>query len=74
MADRLELSIVSLVLVAAGLVLLAPLFGRYGAPIAADVAVAGAAAAGIGAFLAAAYTTLRAARNPRTTTRGGDPV
>jgi hypothetical protein len=69
MPDRLELTIVSLVLVAAGLVLLAPLLGRSGALGAADIAVCGAAAAGIGAFVVTAYDTLRAARNPRKASR-----
>ena len=73
MADRLELAIVSLVLVAAGLVLAAPLLGRYGAPGAADAAVAGATAAGVGAFFATAYNTLRAARNPRNASHVEDP-
>jgi hypothetical protein len=73
MPDRLERMVVALVLVAAGLVLLAPLLGRSGAPGAADVAVGGAAAAGIGAFFATAYNTLRAARNPRRDSRGEDP-
>ena len=72
MGDRLEFAIVSLVLVAAGLVLAAPLLGRYGAPVAADVAVGGATAAGVGAFFAAAYNTLRAARNPRQGSREED--
>ena len=72
MADRLEVAIVCLVLVAAGLVLVAPLLGRYGAPVAADVAVGGATAAGVGAFFATAYNTLRAARNARSADRGKD--
>ncbi|HSD10566.1 MAG TPA: hypothetical protein VLF14_06265 [Candidatus Binatia bacterium] len=72
MADRLEVAIVGLVLAAAGLVLLAPLLGRYGAPGVADVAVGGATAAGIGAFFATAYNTLRAARKGRRADRGRD--
>jgi hypothetical protein len=65
--DRLESVVVCLVLAAAGDVLVAPVLGRYGAPILANLAVGVAAAAGIGAFLATAYDTLRAARK---TTKG----
>jgi len=70
MTDRLEAAIVCLVLGAAGLVLMAPLLGRYGAPVAADVAVGVAAAAGVAAFFATAYNTLRAARKTAKRTRG----
>ena len=69
MTDRLESAIVYLVLAAAGLVLVAPLLGRYGAPVAADVAVGGAAAAGIGAFFVTTYTTLSAALKTAKRTR-----
>ena len=61
MKDRLESVVVYLVLAAAGGVLVAPVLGRYGAPMLANLAVAVAAAAGAGAFLATAYDTLRAA-------------
>jgi hypothetical protein len=69
MTDWLDSAIVCLVLAAAGLVLMAPLLGRYGAPVAADVAVGVAAAAGVGAFIATAYNTLRAARKVAKRTR-----
>jgi hypothetical protein len=67
--DRIESAIVCLVLVAAGLVLMAPLLGRYGAPVAADVTVGVAAVAGVAAFFAAAYNTLRASRKAAERTR-----
>jgi hypothetical protein len=69
MRDRLESAIICLVLAAVGLVLMAPLLGRYGAPVAANVAVGLAAASGIGAFFAAAFETLRAARKAAERTR-----
>jgi len=65
MTDRIESAIVCLVLMATGLVLVAPLLGRYGAPRAADVAMGAAAAAGVCAFVAATLETLRAARRER---------
>jgi hypothetical protein len=67
--DRLESAIVCLVLAAVGLVLMAPLLGRYGSPVAADVAVGLAAASGFGAFFASAYDTLRATRKVGDRTR-----
>jgi hypothetical protein len=69
MRNRLETAITCLVLAAIGLVLAAPLLGRYGAPVAANVAVGLAAASGVGAFLATALDTLRAARKVVETTR-----
>jgi len=69
MRDRLESAIICLVLAAVGLVLMAPLLGRYGAPVAANVAVGLAAASGVGAFFATAYDTLRAARKAAERTR-----
>jgi hypothetical protein len=65
MADRIESAIICLVLTAIGLVLVAPLLGRYGAAYTADVAMGAAAAAGVGAFVAATLETLRAARRAR---------
>ncbi len=70
MTDRLESAIVCLVLAAAGGVLVAPVIGRYGAPILANLAVGLAAAAGIGAFLTTAYDTLRATRKAAKRPRG----
>ena len=61
MADRTEVAIVALVMAAVGLILLAPLLGRGGAPGWADVAMALAAGAGVGAFVLAAVHTCRAA-------------
>jgi hypothetical protein len=57
-----EAQIMALVLLAAGLVLAAPVVGRAGLPRAADLLMAGAAAAGVGSFLLAARDTRRAAR------------
>lgn len=48
----------ALVLVAAGLVLSAPVLGRAGFPIVADVVVSAAAASGVAAFLLAAAHSL----------------
>ena len=59
MSDRI---IVFLVLAACGLVLVAPLLGRSGAPGIADVVMGSAAAASISAFVIAARATARAAR------------
>ena len=68
MADRTEITVVALVMAAAGMILLAPLLGRYGAPGWADVVMLLAAGAGIGAFAVAAVHTFRAA--PRRPARG----
>jgi hypothetical protein len=62
-ADRSEAWIVALVLLAVGLVLGAPLIGRFGHPDAADAMMVLAAAGGLGAFLLAGRATLRAARS-----------
>jgi hypothetical protein len=67
--DRLESAIVCLVLAAVGLVMVAPLLGQYGAPVAANAAVGLGAASGVGAFFATAYDTFRAARRARERTR-----
>jgi hypothetical protein len=65
MADRTEITVVALVMAAAGLILLAPLLGRYGAPGWATVVMMLAAGAGIGAFAVVAVYTFRAAtRHP----------
>lgn len=55
--------IVLLVLAAAGAVLLAPVVGRLGAPLLADVAMWLAAGCGLAAFCAAGISTFRAARS-----------
>jgi len=70
-SDRSELAIVCLVLVAAALALGAPLVGRWGAATAADLMMATAAAAGLGAFALAARDTVRAARRPSASNGGG---
>jgi hypothetical protein len=61
-AERTEVVIVALVVAAAGLILLAPLLGRAGAPGWADVVMALASGAGVGAFVLVAVVTVRAAR------------
>lgn len=71
MSDRSELAIVCLVLVAAALVLVAPVLGRWGAASAADGMMAAASAAGVAAFAIAARDTLRAVRRPRASNGGG---
>jgi hypothetical protein len=73
MSDRTELAIVALVMSAAGLILAAPVLGRSGAPGWADVAMFGAAAAGVGAFGLAGMQTLRAARRSSKEGGGGAP-
>jgi hypothetical protein len=60
-ADRTEVAIVALVVAAAGLILVAPLLGRVGAPGWADMAMGLASGAGIGAFILVAVHTFRAA-------------
>lgn len=63
MADRTETAIVVLVLLAAALVLAAPVVGRAGLPGAADVVMVAAASCGVLAFGVAAWNTLRSARS-----------
>src|SRR4030095_10159594 len=65
MADRSEFWIASLALFASGLVLAAPVLGRFGHSAVADAAIALAAACGLGAFLLAGRATLRGARASR---------
>jgi hypothetical protein len=60
--DRADALLIALVLAAAGLVIAAPLLGRYGHPSLADVTMAAAALAGLGAFVLAGVNTVRAAR------------
>ena len=62
-ADRTEVVIAALVMAAAGLILLAPLLGRVGLPGWADVVMALASGAGVGAFVLVAVVTCRAARH-----------
>jgi hypothetical protein len=61
-ADRTEVIIVALVMAAAGLILLAPLLGRVGAPGWANMVMALASGAGVCAFVLVAVVTFRAAR------------
>jgi hypothetical protein len=70
-ADRTEVVIVALVMTAAGLILLAPLLGRVGVPGWADVVMALASGAGVGAFVLVAVVTGRAARRRGDGGRGG---
>jgi hypothetical protein len=65
MADRTEIAVVALVMAAAGLILLAPLLGRYGASGWANVVMTLAAGAGVGAFAVVAVHTFRAASRRR---------
>lgn len=62
MAGHSELPLVASVLAAAGLVLAAPVIGRAGHPVAADLAMAAAATCGLGSFVLAGVATWRAAR------------
>lgn len=62
MTDRSEAGIVVLVMIAAGSVLAAPVIGRLGAPLLADIAMWLAAGCGVAAFGLAGLGTLRAAR------------
>lgn len=55
----------ALVLAASGLVMLAPLLGRWGAPRLASAAMFAAAGCGVAAFAAAGVHTVRAARRAR---------
>jgi hypothetical protein len=59
--DRVEVAIIALVMTAAGLILLAPLLGRLGAPAWADLVMAAASGAGVGAFILVAVHTFRRA-------------
>jgi len=61
-ADRGDAWIASLALSASGLVIAAPVLGRTGYGGAAGVAVALAAACGLGSFVLAGLATVRAAR------------
>ena len=63
MADRSDAWIVALVLLAAALVLSAPVLGRIGYETAAGAAMALSALCGLGSFLLAGHATLRAARS-----------
>ena len=72
-ADRTEVVIAALVMAAAALILLAPLLGRVGAPGWANVIMALAAGAGVGAFVLAAVVTCRAARRPGDGRKEGKP-
>ncbi len=65
MGERSDLPLAVLVLAACALVLAAPVLGRAGHPLAADLAMLGAAAAGTASFVLAALATLRAARRDR---------
>jgi hypothetical protein len=69
--DRTEAAVAVLVMAAAGLILLAPLLGRVGAPVWADVAMALASGAGVGAFVLVAVYTFRAARRRGDGGKGG---
>jgi hypothetical protein len=61
-AARSDALLAALVLLAAALVLAAPVAGRAGHPGLADAAMALAAACGLGTFAWTAWITLRAAR------------
>jgi hypothetical protein len=72
-SDRTEIAIVALVMTAAGLILLAPLLGRVGAPSWADAAMALASGAGLGPFVLVAVHTCRAATRRADGRKGGEP-
>jgi hypothetical protein len=72
MSDRLEMAIIVLVMAAAGLILVAPVVGRGGAPGWADALMGLAAGAGVGAFVLVAVHTCRAARHHGTEEKGED--
>jgi hypothetical protein len=65
MGDRADASIAALALLAGALVMCAPLVGRAGSALLADLLMAGAALAGLASFALAGRATLRAARRPR---------
>jgi hypothetical protein len=71
--DRTEVVLAALVAAAAGLILLAPLLGRVGAPGWADVVMVLASVAGVAAFALAAVVTYRAARHCGAGGKGGKP-
>lgn len=62
MGSRSDLPLAALVLFAAAFVLAAPVLGRLGHPLLADLAVTAAAGCGVASFALAALSTLRAAR------------
>lgn len=62
MAAGSDLPLAGCALAAAGLVLAAPVLGRTGHPLAADVAMLAAAGCGVASFVLAGVATLRAAR------------
>jgi hypothetical protein len=71
-ADRTDVAIVTLVMAAAGLILLAPLLGRLGAPGWADTVMVLAAGAGVCAFVLVAVYTFCAARRRGQGRKGGE--
>jgi hypothetical protein len=64
------MAIIVLVMVAAGLILIAPLLGRSGIPGWADVVMGLASGAGLAAFVVVAVYTCRAALRPRDGRKG----
>ncbi|HXH13489.1 MAG TPA: hypothetical protein VNP04_27415 [Alphaproteobacteria bacterium] len=72
MSDRVEMAIVALVMAAAGLILVAPVLGRSGAPAWADIVMLLAVGAGMSAFVLVAIFTFRAARRHGQGGRGGE--
>ena len=62
MGGRSDFLLAVLVLAAAALVLAAPLVGRAGHPVAADLVMVAAAGCGVASFGLAGVATLRAAR------------
>jgi hypothetical protein len=72
MSGRLEMALVALVMAAAGLILVAPVLGRSGAPAWADVVMLMAAGAGGGAFVLVAIDTFRATRRHRPEGKKGE--
>jgi len=72
MADRGDAGIAALALSASILVMGAPVLGRTGHTGAAEIAVALAAACGLGSFLLAGLATLRATRAQSRAARGAE--
>jgi hypothetical protein len=74
LARASDVPLAACALAAAALVLAAPVLGRAGHPVAADLAMAAAAACGVASFVLAGLATLRAARGRSGGHRGpGDP-
>ena len=72
MASSSDLLLAALVLAACAFVLAAPVLGRLGHPVLADLAMAAAALCGLASFTLAGLATLRANRRAGGVDRPGD--